>query len=70
MTWPLTGVIGNILLVGVDPRGGRSFNLTKQAQIYDPNGDFIRKWEGQISEQSLDSWDAVGWPIEAAAAPK
>jgi deoxyribodipyrimidine photo-lyase len=56
--------------VGVDPRGGRSFNLTKQAQIYDPNGDFIRKWEGQISEQSLDSWDAVGWPIEAAAAPK
>lgn len=32
--------------VGADPRGCRQFNLKKQTQQYDPNGDFINKWQG------------------------
>lgn len=32
--------------VGADPRGCRQFNLKKQTQQYDPNGDFIKKWQG------------------------
>ena len=37
--------------VGADPRGCRQFNLKKQTQQYDPNGDFIKKWQGnKISE--------------------
>lgn len=30
--------------VGSDPRGHRQFNLDKQTQIYDPNGEFVQKW--------------------------
>lgn len=30
--------------VGADPRGCRQFNLTKQTQQHDPNGEFINKW--------------------------
>lgn len=30
--------------VGCDPRGHRRFNLEKQAQHYDPEGDFRRRW--------------------------
>ena len=52
--------------VGADPRGGRQFNLTKQAQIWDPDDEFTRKWQGQAKNQPLDSLDAVGWPIAAA----
>jgi len=33
--------------VGVDPRGGRHFNLDKQTALFDPNGEFIQKWQGQ-----------------------
>ena len=54
--------------VGADPRGGRHFNLSKQAQTWDPDGVFVRKWQGQASAQPLDSLDAVGWPIEATTA--
>ncbi|MEN2751180.1 DASH family cryptochrome [Psychrobacter sp. FBL11] len=32
--------------VGADPRGCRQFNLDKQTQQYDPQGDFINKWQG------------------------
>ena len=32
--------------VGADPRGCRQFNLHKQTQQHDPNGDFIKKWQG------------------------
>ena len=48
--------------VGADPRGGRHFNLQKQQQEYDPEGIFIRKWQGGVSLQR----DAVGiddWPL-------
>ncbi|SNT70831.1 DASH family cryptochrome [Psychrobacter sp. LV10R520-6] len=34
--------------VGADPRGCRQFNLKKQTQQYDPNGDFINKWQGKV----------------------
>lgn len=34
--------------VGSDPRGQRQFNLTKQAQMYDPNGEFLRLW-GEVN---------------------
>lgn len=30
--------------VGTDPRGLRQFNLVKQAQLYDPEEAFVRKW--------------------------
>jgi deoxyribodipyrimidine photo-lyase len=34
--------------VGADPRGCRQFNLDKQTQQYDPNGEFIRQWQGEL----------------------
>lgn len=52
--------------VGVDPRGGRHFNLEKQSQIYDPNRDFITRWQGESEPLALDSADIVDWPIEQA----
>jgi deoxyribodipyrimidine photolyase len=30
--------------VGVDPRGLRIFNVQKQLQTYDPQGEYLRKW--------------------------
>ena len=48
--------------VGADPRGGRQFNLEKQAQQYDPNGAFVSKWTVPTDEQ-LDSIDMVDWPL-------
>jgi deoxyribodipyrimidine photo-lyase len=30
--------------VGVDPRGKRYFNVKKQLELYDPAGDYLRKW--------------------------
>ena len=34
--------------VGADPRGCRQFNLDKQTQQYDPNGEFIHQWQGEL----------------------
>lgn len=50
--------------VGADPRGQRHFNLENQTREYDPQGTFIRKWEGDQSCQQLDSVDAADWPID------
>ncbi len=36
--------------VGADPRGSRQFNLKKQTQQYDPEGAFIRHWQGNIKK--------------------
>lgn len=36
--------------VGADPRGCRQFNLDKQTQQYDPNGKFIRQWQGNAQK--------------------
>lgn len=49
--------------VGADPRGGRQFNIEKQTRQYDPDGDFIRRWQGDIDLIPLDSVDAADWPI-------
>lgn len=49
--------------VGADPRGGRHFNIDKQTHQYDPDGEFIQKWQGDAGHQPLDSMDAADWPI-------
>ena len=49
--------------VGADPRGQRHFNLTKQVQMYDPEGEFIRRWAGDSKVTHLDTVDAADWPI-------
>ncbi|SHG82261.1 DASH family cryptochrome [Ferrimonas marina] len=52
--------------VGADPRGWRHFDLDKQQAIYDPDGDFVARWAGQIAPPQLDSMDAADWPRSAA----
>lgn len=50
--------------VGVDPRGGRHFNLAKQTQQYDPYGEYIAKWQGnEHCDAQLDDLDAADWPV-------
>jgi len=49
--------------VGADPRGQRHFDLQKQAQLYDPDNQFVQRWAGDQTLLPLDSVDAVGWPI-------
>jgi trigger factor len=51
--------------VGVDPRGGRHFNIEKQTTLYDPSGDYQAKWidQSEQSPQALDSVDASDWPV-------
>jgi len=55
--------------VGVDPRGGRHFNLTKQTNTYDLNGEYRHKWldEPFDNTHTLDSVDASDWPIAFTA---
>ena len=50
--------------VGKDPRGGRKFNLTKQAEFYDKDGEFTSSWGGYENTLPLDSFDIAGWPLE------
>ncbi len=49
--------------VGADPRGGRHFNLEKQAQMHDADGAFRAKWTDSNDSYSLDYVDAADWPI-------
>ena len=49
--------------VGVDPRGGRHFNLEKQTHTFDPDGRFVADWAPDKPETRLDSVDAADWPI-------
>lgn len=49
--------------VGADPRGGRHFNLEKQAAQFDPDGDYVRRWGDDRELTPLDSVDAADWPI-------
>jgi deoxyribodipyrimidine photo-lyase len=49
--------------VGVDPRGGRHFNLEKQTALYDPNGEYVARWAPESAEPVLDSVDAADWPV-------
>ena len=50
--------------VGVDPRGGRHFNLDQQAESYDPDGSYRARWAPEPVLAQLDSTDAADWPIE------
>lgn len=49
--------------VGVDPRGGRHFNLEKQRELFDPEGDYQRRWAPMAEVRPLDELDPTGWPI-------
>jgi deoxyribodipyrimidine photo-lyase len=54
--------------VGVDPRGGRHFNLEKQTALFDANSRYQTKWNLQsnkdnLSSDPLDSVDASDWPV-------
>ena len=49
--------------VGADPRGGRHFDLDKQAREHDPDGIFTRKWGGNRPPQPRHVTDAADWPI-------
>ncbi|WP_051202049.1 DASH family cryptochrome [Ferrimonas senticii] len=55
--------------VGQDPRGWRQFDLAKQTEIYDPDGEFIAKWGGDRHPAPLDSLDHSDWPVTARAEP-
>ncbi|GAA5214991.1 DASH family cryptochrome [Corallincola platygyrae] len=50
--------------VGADPRQGRHFNLEKQQQMFDPEGEYIAKWRGDVGDRGafIDSVDAADWP--------
>ena len=49
--------------VGSDPRGGRHFNLARQAAQYDPDETFTRKWDGFRPPQPEHVVDGADWPI-------
>jgi len=53
--------------VGVDPRGGRHFNIEKQHAQYDPHDVFVNHWLGKQDFQPLDSVDAADWPVDTRA---
>lgn len=52
--------------VGADTRPKRHFNLEKQTQQFDPDGEYIKKWAGERHAYALDSVDAADWPIRSA----
>ncbi len=51
--------------VGVDPQGGRHFNLIKQTQLYDADGFYRNTWNTNDGKhtQHLDSVDVSDWPV-------
>ena len=49
--------------VGSDPRGGRHFDIAKQARLYDADGAFTAKWGGNRPPQPRFVTDAADWPI-------
>lgn len=53
--------------VGTDPRGGRHFDIIKQARRYDPDGAFVRRWQGACAPLPAYDVDAADWPIGAGS---
>ncbi|MFN2411351.1 MAG: FAD-binding domain-containing protein, partial [Halomonas sp.] len=50
--------------VGADPKGPRHFNLAKQAQQFDPEGEFVKHWRGDAAQPvGLHLVDAADWPV-------
>ncbi|MFQ3577359.1 MAG: DASH family cryptochrome, partial [Cytophagales bacterium] len=41
--------------VGVDPRPDRYFNIDKQASVYDPDGEYVKKWLGEFQQSKEHS---------------
>jgi deoxyribodipyrimidine photo-lyase len=56
--------------VGTDPRGGRHFSLARQAARYDPEGEFVQRWQGHCEPQPEFDVDAADWPIATAGTPR
>ena len=61
--------------VGVDPRGGRHFNIKKQTNIYDLNSEYQTKWldpntQASHLDEVLDSVDAADWPVSSVTHTK
>ena len=48
--------------VGADPRGGRHFSIEKQTALYDPRGEYIARWRGELGRSYGDAVDQVDWP--------
>lgn len=53
--------------VGADPQGGRHFNLEKQTEIFDPEGEFINRFDGATNLTTNDPLDAHDWPVGASS---
>ena len=53
--------------VGVDPRGGRRFDLDKQQRDFDPDFEYVKQWLGDdfiaSTQCRIDSLDYNGWPL-------
>ena len=49
--------------VGADVQPKRHFNLEKQAEMFDPDGRYVARWQGSDRLLPLDSVDAADWPI-------
>ncbi|WP_220720434.1 DASH family cryptochrome [Agarivorans litoreus] len=49
--------------VGADPRGGRHFDIDKQSKMFDPNKQFIKRWQGELGSLSSDHTNMVDWPV-------
>ncbi len=49
--------------VGADPRQKRHFNLEKQTEMFDADGEYRLAWGATEATEVLDSVDAADWPI-------
>ncbi|WP_336367560.1 DASH family cryptochrome [Marinobacter sp. C2H3] len=50
--------------VGADPKGGRHFNLDKQARQFDPYGTYVDRWGGEAEQPvGRHTVDAADWPL-------
>ncbi|MBR9828496.1 MAG: DASH family cryptochrome [Oceanospirillales bacterium] len=56
--------------VGADPRGKRRFDINKQTQLYDPEGAFVKRWQGAAQQVAIDHVDAADWPIKPSLLDK
>lgn len=46
-------------------RSARRFDQSKQAALYDPQGEFVLRWNGNSSVATSDNVDMVDWPKRA-----
>ena len=44
-------------------KSGFNFDLAKQTKQFDPNEDYINRWDANKAVLSIDSRDAADWPI-------